>query len=241
MAASVAKVCDPESYELGEAIQQAKNGAEVSPGFEIEIVRYLQSHCFSRRVTLATVFRGLEVLGGMLGRGEMDEKRLIALLRPFLKSNDPQIASKCVLVLGRQSKSTAWINGIMSEPDDRMRANLIEALWRRKEPEIEQFLKTALNDPHRRVIANAAYGLYLLGVEAWRTGLDKLLSSDNPAFRISGLWVLKATAAPDAAEQVRQFISDPDPGVSRAAFSVLVALRNRATADQEAAEAVPVP
>ena len=45
MAVSVTKICDPERYRLNEAIQQAKSSAESAPGFEIELVRFLQTMC----------------------------------------------------------------------------------------------------------------------------------------------------------------------------------------------------
>jgi hypothetical protein len=217
----VAKICDPELYPLSEAIEHAKRGAEAAPGFEIDIVRFLQAHCRSERVPLPAVFRGLEVLGGMLGGGTPNESRLIALIRPFLRSDNPRIASKCVLVLGRQSCSTKWLNDIMSELDGRMRANLIESLWKRTEPEIELVLRKALDDPHPRVAANAVYGLFLLGNESWVEGLRKLIGSDDPAFRTSGIWVLKTSGAPDAPARIKRLIRDEDPRVRRAAFDAI--------------------
>jgi hypothetical protein len=227
MAADVSKICDPELYLLNEAIEQARKGAEAAPGFEIDIVRFLQAHCRSERVSLPTVFRGLEVLGGMLGLGTPNESRLITLMRPFLRSGNPRIASKCVLVLGRQSCSTKWLNDIMGELDGRMRANLIESLWKRKEPKIELVLLKALEDPHPRVAANAVYGLMLLGNEIWVEGLGRLIGNDDADFRISGIWVLKSSAAPDAPAKIKRLIRDEDPRVRRAAFDAIKHLRER--------------
>jgi HEAT repeat protein len=230
MAEDVTKICDPDLYPLSEAIEHARTGAEASPGFEIDIVRYLQSQCRSERVSLPIVFRGLDVLGGMLGSGTPNESRLIALLRPFLRSDNPRIASKCVLVLGRQSCSTKWLNDIMGELDGRMRANLIESLWKRKEPEIEMVLRKALLDPHPRVAANAVHGLFLLGDEAWAEGLRRLMGSHDPAFRISGIWVLKSSGAPDAPEKIKRLIRDEDPRVRRAAFDAIKHFREHGAA-----------
>jgi hypothetical protein len=225
--ADVGKICDPELYPLSEAIEHARTGAAGSPGFEIDIVRFLQTHCRSDRVSMPIVFRGLEVLGGMLGAGTPSESRLIALLRPFLRSDNPRIASKCVLVLGRQSCSTKWLNDIMSELDGRMRANLIESLWNRKEPEIELVLRKALEDPHPRVAANAVYGLLLLGNEIWVEGLRRLIGSNDAGFRISGIWVLKSSGAPDAPAKIKRLIRDEDPRVRRAAFDAIKHFRER--------------
>jgi HEAT repeat protein len=225
MAGAVTKICDPEAYRLGEAIQKAKSNALASPGFEVELVRFLQARCLSNRVPLPIVFRGLEVLGGMLDGGVLEESRLITLLRPFLRSSDPQIASKSVLVLGRQSRSLSWLNSVMAETDDRIRANLIESLWKRKEPEVEKVLRNALADPHPRVAANAVHGLFLLGVEAWMEGLERLVGSKEAAFRISGIWMLKASAVPDAPARIKLLIRDADAGVRHAAFEALIHIR----------------
>ena len=225
MAAAVTEICDTELYPLSEAIQHARNNAGASPGFEIDLVRFLQAQCRANRVSMPTVFRGLEVLGGMLGSGAANESRLIALLRPFLRSDNLQIASKCVLVLGRQSNSMRWLNSVMSETDDRIRANLIESLWKRKEPEIEAVLLNALSDLHPRVAANAVYGLYLLGSNAWVDGLTGLVGNSDATFRISGIWVLKTSGTPDAPARIKLLIRDPDPGVRRAAFDAIKYLR----------------
>jgi HEAT repeat protein len=229
MAVDITKVCDPERYGLTEAIQLAKDSARASPGFEIEIVRFLQVQCGANLVPMPTVFRGLEVLGGMLGGETTDQSRLITLLRPFLRSKDRRIASKCVLVLGRMSSSMVWLRGVMAETDERIRASLIESLWKREEPEVELVLRDALNDKHPRVAANAVYGLYLLGVDAWEKGLERLLNRDDAGFRISGIWVLKSTAVPNAPARLKLLIRATDAEVRRAAFDALIHLRNQSS------------
>jgi hypothetical protein len=90
----------------------------------------------------------------------LDENRLVPILRPFLRSKDSQIVSKSVLIPGRQSRSLYWMTSIRTEDDDRIRANLVESLRSRREPEVEQVFKGALKDPNHRVVANAVYGLY---------------------------------------------------------------------------------
>ena len=221
MAVAVTKICDPGTYSLNDAIQAGKSNAAAIPGFELHLVRFLQAQCLSRHVLLPTVFRGLDVLGGML-----EENRLVTLLRPFLRSSNPQIASKCVLVIGRQSRSMAWLNSVMSENDERIRANLIESLWKRKEPEVELVLRNALADPHPRVAANAVYGLYLLGIDAWEEGLEKLIAHDDRSFRKSGIWMLKSSGVPDAPARLKLLIRDADAEVRSAAFNALIQLRD---------------
>jgi hypothetical protein len=226
MAATIPQICDPAQYPLGDAVEIARDLAAKRPAVELHLVQFLQAQCFSSHVSLPTVFRGLEILGALLS-GNADENRLITLLRPFLRSSDPQIASKCVLVLGRQSRSMVWLRGVMNETDERIRANLIESLWRRKEPEVEAVLQSALRDPHARVAANAAYGLYLIGSDLWPDALQNLVGSQNAAFRRSGVWVLKCVGTPDAPARLQPLIRDTNADVRKAAFAALKHLRER--------------
>jgi len=295
MAVAIPKICDPHLYRLNEAIQTAKSVSLTSPDFELDLVRFLQARCTSGPVGLPTVSRGLDILCEIV-----DESRLIAVLRPFLGCGDPPIVAKCVMLLGRKGRSIAWLNRIMAESDDGLRANLIESLWKRKEPEVELVLRSALKDLHPRVAANAVYGLYLLGIDgyvalgsesrsatwvsgvmnetddrtranlieslwrhkgpevelvlrsavkdphprvaanavhglrllgidSWIEGLERLVGSEDAAFRISGIWVLKSSAAPDSPARIKPLIRDADPGVRHAAFDAIRHLREHSS------------
>lgn len=217
---SIAKICDPRYQSVEEAIQNARLAAQRSSRFELDLARFLQEQCLADRPNFPAVFQGLEVLGGIL-----DEGRLTALLRPFVRSSDPKIVSKCVLVLGRRSHSLTWLIDIMNEADDRLRANLIESLWSRREPEVEEIFKSAIRDKHHRVTANAVHGLYLLGSDFYLQGLERLLSSADPKFRRSAIWVLRQGDGRKSPASFKPFIRDPDPDVRRAVFEALAVLR----------------
>jgi len=205
----------------------ATSSAQDSPGFQLDLAQFLQAQCLSNHVSLPTVFRGLDVLGGMMEGGVLDEGQLTTLLGPFLGSSDLRIVSKSLLLLSRQPRSVTWLNRVMRETDDRIRADLIESIWTRKGPDVERVLRSAVNDRYPRVAANAVYGLYLLGIDAWVDGLDRLVGSDEAAFRRSGIWVLWSSGVPDAPARLRLLIRDADPGVRRAAFDALIHLRER--------------
>ncbi len=222
MTASIAEICD-SGYPLNVAVERALHASQAAPGFEFELSRFLQTQCMADNVDRSTVFRGLEVLGGLL-----NENRLVVFLRPFLRSKDSQIASKSVLILGQQSRGLSWVASIRTESDARIRANLVESLWTRKGPEVDQVLRAALRDSHHRVVANAAYGLYLLGSDAWIEGLDQLLTSRTPVCRRSGIWLIKSIDSPASTDRLRALIRDADSHVRRAAFDALASLRESA-------------
>lgn len=222
MRASIAKICDPRYHSIEGAIQQARLSTHESSRFELNLIRFLQTQCMERHVDLPVVFQGLEVLGRIANEG-----RLAAVLRPFLRSRNRLVASKAVLIAGRQSHSLPWLINALNDRDDRVRANLIESLWRRPEPEAEWLLKCALKDRNHRVAANAVYGLYLLGSHSWLEGLESLLGSPNPQFRRSAAWVIRMTEQSEAAMRLKPLIRDSDSHVRHAAFRALVILRER--------------
>jgi HEAT repeat protein len=238
MSSLIAEICN-SGRSLDDSVQRAAAAAQASPGFEFELSKFLQTQCMETSVDRPTVFRGLEVLCGML-----DETRLVPFLRPFLRSKDTQIASKSVLILGRQSRSLGWVTTIRAESDDRVRANLVESLWSRREPEVEQVLLGALRDKYHRVVANAVYGLFLMDSGDWIAGLDQLLRSHDPVARRSGIWVIKSAGGAVAVARLKLMIRDPEPSVRRASFAALVVLREKAAlrepAPAEAASEQPV-
>ncbi len=219
-AAIVSRICDPEHYGLQGAIEQALVVAESSDRFEIDLAKFLRIRTLANHVNHQTIFRGLEVLGAIL-----PVNRLAKTLGPFLRCRDPQIASKAVLILGRRSETLASPARILAEGDDRVRANMIESLWNRTEPEIERVLIQAMTDRHHRVAANAVHGLYLLKSTAWRGGIEQLIGHKDPMCRRAAIWELKSSGDAGAASTIKPLIHDSDMAVRRAAFNALVSLR----------------
>lgn len=222
MMLSIAKICNPRRHSVEDAIRCARVAVRESPSFEFHLARFVQAQCLANHPNLPAVFQALEMLGGIL-----DEKRLRLLLKPFLRSTDSRIVSKCVLILGRRSSSVAWLMEIMNEPDDRLRANLVESLWRRREPELEEMLMSASNDRHHRVAANAVRGLYLLGSGSYEKGLNRLISSADSNFRRAAVWVLREGDGIGCPARFKPFILDPHPDVRGAAFKALVSMRKK--------------
>ena len=220
MTASLVKICDPRFRELEDSIREAEKAAMGSMRFESNLARFLQLECMESSVNFPLVFRGLEILGHI-----SQERRLVACLRPFLRSLDPRIASKAVLVAGRRADDLKWLIKAVNETDDRTRANLIESVWGRRGPGMEDLLVAALKDPHQRVTANAVYGLYLLGAEQYPEGLCRLHQSEDPLFRRAAIWVIRSIEGAAGVSTLKPFIRDPHPDVRHAAFQALIQLR----------------
>ena len=220
---SLAHICDPRAGTLSDAIRRARLRKGHSACFELKLANYLQAQCLADRIELAPILRGMEVLGTIT-----EERSLLAILRYFLRSTVPQIASKSVLILGRRCHRADWLRHVMTEGEDRVRANLIESLWGRGEPvEIHEILREAVNDPHHRVSANAIYGIFTCGQDEYQPLIERLILNTNPAHRHAAVWAIKSIGSGDVFPQLKRLFQDPDAGVRRKAFEAIKAIQVR--------------
>ena len=82
---------------------------------------------------------------------------------------------------------------LLADPEPRVRANAVEALWNLDtEPALDR-LAAAARDPHHRVAANGLVGLSLAGDERAVEGLAAMAASDDPAARLAAIWAMGRT------------------------------------------------
>ena len=127
--AAVAQICNPELYRLNQAIQKATSSAQDSPGFELDLARFLQAQCLSNRVSLPTVFRGLDILGGMMEGGVPDESQLTTLLGPFLGSVLGELAAGSSVLRSTNVGISAWLGLIFGTIIKLVSSLMMVALW----------------------------------------------------------------------------------------------------------------
>lgn len=98
---------------------------------------------------------------------------------------------KVVAHLVRSSTNEANIREWLRSPDHRTRANVLESLAEigREVVWIRQVLLDHVNDAHGRASANAAVGLYCMGVEEPALArLSEMALSRDPSVRSSAAW-----------------------------------------------------
>ena len=69
-------------------------------------------------------------------------------------SADSRVRSKLTLTVGRLVQNATWLREQLSDPDPRIRANAVEALWAVEVDSVEELLMMATYDPNPRVVAN---------------------------------------------------------------------------------------
>src|SRR6185369_4798144 len=92
-----------------------------------------------------------------------DGARALPCLMSLARQKNPYLQSKAVLMIGRLNRNVKWVQSRLAEPDPRVRANAVEALWGIDTEEARKLLRSASRDSNNRVAGNALLGLYRMG------------------------------------------------------------------------------
>ena len=221
---------DARMCSLEEALAAARAinamGAPLEASLEIALSRALRDRTSPDDST--RVIRILELVAAVAGQDCWPSFQTELMAHP-----DAAVRSKAALLIGRNTRNTAWISRRLMDRDARVQANAVEAMWELDPDEARPLLATALRSPHRRVAANAALGLYRLSdLKAIRFLLDMAKHSD-PAFRPSAFWAIGETEdsrfVPFLMEQFKSLTGKSKLAVTRA----LSRIRQREKANSE--------
>ena len=152
-------------------------------------------------------------------------KHLLPSLMRMLRSENPYLRSKAVLLIGRAARSLNWIKRRLQESDTRVRANAIEAIWGVDTVQARELLEWAARDGNNRVAGNALVGLYRLGETSALTSLLKMAGHDSPAFRRTAAWAMGQSGDPRYAEVLGRMITDVNGHVRKGAFEAVRRVR----------------
>ncbi len=213
-------LCDPE-LNRDEALRLGRAARRVDPMVEVALARSLaDSAAGDGTAHVADPARLMDILCELA-----DPSRIMPSLMRMMRHPNPNLRSKAVKMIGRGSRSTKWVMGRLSEPDQRVRANAIESLWGMDTPEVRALLKFAASDAGNRVVGNALLGLYYLGEASILADVINLAAHESPLFRASAAWVMGETGDPRFTDALRRMISEPDPAVRKRAFSALAQIK----------------
>ena len=187
-------IADQAHFDLKQASDLTKTALLQDPDLSAKFIKLARQ----KKVSADEVIRMIRIFECICSKPEL----LDHLLR--LENLDhPRVRSKVVLTIGRLVQNTSWLREQLQDPNSRVRANAIEALWEVQVEGAEELLLRAAFDSNNRVIGNAAYGLYKLGNPKAVPILYSLLRHPDPLFRISGLWVVTQLGDPRFLEYVQ--------------------------------------
>jgi hypothetical protein len=163
----------------------------------------------------------LEILGHTHPRFDVVNR-----LAGLLHDPNPRVHSKVFLLLARVAPEGEWVSDGLNDPDPRVRANVIEALWKQKSEFARGVFQRAASDPHHRVSANAIYGLYLLSDPAALPKIRHLLGGDGLQRR-AGLWLVERTRDPRYLSVLAKLIGKVEPEARGRCLRVIQAAKAR--------------
>jgi hypothetical protein len=185
----VAAVSDPDLLALDQAVTLAGALLKVGAGFEVRLAQHALTHSpggveSGRRRRI----RSIEIL-----RRALRSSRLMPFQVQLMRQDDPFVRSKAAQYLAELTNNSAWFYSQLKDPDPRVRANAVEALWRSDMPDAEYVFREALQDSHHRVATTALVGLWLLGHQD--ESAERLIATSevsNAATRAAAAWAMGA-------------------------------------------------
>ena len=213
----IRSLCDP-AIPRDRAVAIARRAAKRDPMIDVMLARYLTDRVDSISPTYCPVefHRMLGVLSEIA-----DGVRILPFLMTLARQNNPALHSKAVLLIGRVTRNVKWAQTRLAEPDHRVRANTIEALWGVDTPDIRELLRSAIQDTDNRVAGNALLGLYRLGDPSTIPELFQMAVHESPRFRATAAWVMGEAGDPRFVKALGRMLGESNALVRTRAFSAL--------------------
>ena len=115
------------------------------------------------------------------------------LLHP---ATNPSVRSKAAKLLTIASRRATLAAKLLLDPDPRVQASAVEALWTFDEEEATPIMIAASRAKNHRVVGNAAIGLYRLNNLVSLRIIWGMVRHPDPQTRIAGVWVMGETGDP---------------------------------------------
>jgi HEAT repeat protein len=151
---------------------------------------------------------------------------LIPWLRSLNNNTDLRVRSRAAKLLCELRPNKGLIERQMQSDDPRVRAGAIEVLWNSKTEDARLIFRSAVSDPHHRVVSNALVGLYLLGDEHVLNDMIELCAHKDHLFRSATAWAMAHVKDPRAIPVLQELVHDRSAMVRKRAAAGLVILES---------------
>jgi HEAT repeat protein len=154
--------------------------------------------------------------------------RLLPLLDRILPSSNARIRSKAWKLYAAASGDLKWVRQQLDDPDPRVAANVVEALWRARPcPELHAIYHQAANQERNRVAGNGLVGLFLCNDPASQEMTLQLAYHPDPDFRATAAWVIGRVQWREGRQLLLRLRDDSDDKVRLNAERALQKLSRR--------------
>lgn len=176
-----ADVIDPGQYGLRDAVNVARQLREKGIPVPQRLANALQTE-----TDLGRAERVLEILPHVTPRAQ-----LVEILNQALPLTEARVRSKVWKLYVQATEDPSWALAHLDDPDPRVAANIVEALWRSPmSEELQKVYERAACQPRNRVASCGVVGLLMAGGESGPAHVRRMVASEDAAFRASGAWVI---------------------------------------------------
>ena len=200
-------LCDQDVFTLDQATRIVSVVRKVDPRIDIRLISTVSSGTNSEtegRLDERSALRVLE-----LTSGPSIHARFLPIVAQLLRHRSAKVRSKAALIVGRGNRNAKWVQRQLSEPDARVRANAVEALWGLDSEEAKAVFYLGLSDTNNRVVGNAALGLYMTGDPSSIAFLLKMAAHPDASRRETAVWAMEKTGDPRFAQTLAEMIGHP--------------------------------
>jgi len=135
-----------------------------------------------------------------------------ALLRSLEREWNHDNRASLVISLGdlKRKEFVSPLFSLLSDENDRVRANAVEAIGRCMERKtVLRYLEEMLTDSNNRARANAAMAIWLMGEKSGLEELVRMTEDEDPLISCSGLYGIGEAFTDENVRICQQFLSDP--------------------------------
>jgi hypothetical protein len=217
----IVKLTDPRHFSRTQMVELCKRLMETDPLLDVRLAHQLPGyHNDGPELKPEVVVAVLDILDQISPR-----ERLVLVLTHLTRHKDPRIASRAALLLGRRVSNPRWVECHLADPDDRLRANVVEGLWGVDSWSAREALEECLRDGNNRVVGNALVGLQRLGDPKVPESLKRMLQDKRPGFRSTAAWAMGTIGALEFEAPLKAALDDADEGVRKSVRRALEALQ----------------
>lgn len=219
----LARAVDPASFDLARAVRVVSALRRVDPQADVRLARMLLGNALAP----GHAHRALEVLEAI-----SDGPRLVPVLLQLyrhLAENSPA-KPRLLAIIAKYHRNREWIDDRLREADPLVRAVIVEAFLGESSADALSVFRHSAQDPHPKVAAAAAVGLYQAGlVESLPLIGARLGASPLPEDRGWAAWAMGRTQDPRFLRDLSLLVKDADAQVRKQAFQSLGTMKKAAT------------
>lgn len=214
---SLQQLCDPSAFSASEAIAIARERARLDSLFTARLTRAVMDS--GNPADSQKALRLMEILAAI------SNPVRVVLISPLLHHPDTRVQSKASLLVGKVNQDWRWAQQRSRDPDARVRANALEALWGMGGNEARAVFRQSLEDVDNRVVGNALVGLYLAGDSKCAEKITAMANNADEQFKSTAIWVIQKTGDPAFIPTLSGLIRDCGPALRPKVLRALTGLK----------------